>query len=155
MGEVYLAHDTSLRRSVAVKLLPAQLADSTDSIGRIEREACAASSLNHPNILSASAHIYLGAEYAHSGDRARAQAILKRLQSNRSYVSPGELAILYAALGQREQAFSGYRPGVRRSAPGFAAGGIDSASRAALERARICAWTLAHPSRNQTAIATT
>jgi serine/threonine protein kinase/Tfp pilus assembly protein PilF len=52
MGEVYLAHDTSLRRSAAIKLLPAHLADSTDSIGRIEREACAASSLNHPNILT-------------------------------------------------------------------------------------------------------
>jgi TolB-like protein/Flp pilus assembly protein TadD len=55
---------------------------------------------------SASAQIYLGAAYAHSGDRARAQAILKRLQASRSYVSPGELAILYAALGQREQAFT-------------------------------------------------
>lgn len=55
---------------------------------------------------SASAQIYLGAAYAHSGDRARAQAILERLQASRSYVSPGELAILYAALGQREQAFT-------------------------------------------------
>ena len=55
---------------------------------------------------SASAQIYLGAAYAHSGGRARAQAILKRLQTSTSYVSPGELAILYAALGQEEQAFT-------------------------------------------------
>lgn len=55
---------------------------------------------------SASAQIYLGAAYAHAGDRAQAQAILKRLQTSNSYVSSGELAVLYAALGQEEQAFT-------------------------------------------------
>ncbi|MDQ3063836.1 MAG: protein kinase [Acidobacteriota bacterium] len=49
--------------------------------------------------------IYLGAAYAKSGERGRAQAILKRLETSGSYVSPGELAILYAALGEQEQAF--------------------------------------------------
>jgi tetratricopeptide (TPR) repeat protein len=54
---------------------------------------------------SPSAQIYLGAAYAHAGDRPRAQAILKRLESGERYVSPGELPVLYIALGQREQAF--------------------------------------------------
>jgi serine/threonine protein kinase/tetratricopeptide (TPR) repeat protein len=52
-----------------------------------------------------STQIYLGAAYARAGDRQRAQAILKRLESGERYVSPGELPVLYIALGQREQAF--------------------------------------------------
>ena len=50
--------------------------------------------------------IYLGAAYAKSGDRARAQAILKQLETAENHVSPGELAILYAALGDKEKAFA-------------------------------------------------
>jgi serine/threonine protein kinase/Tfp pilus assembly protein PilF len=55
--------------------------------------------------------IYLGAAYARAGDRQRAQAILKRLESGKSYVSPAELAVLYAALGEREQAFKSLEKG--------------------------------------------
>ena len=54
---------------------------------------------------SPSAQIYLGTASAQSGDRARAQAILQRLEASKSYVSPGELAILYTALGQSARAF--------------------------------------------------
>lgn len=50
--------------------------------------------------------IYLGALYAKAGERVKAQEILKRLQTSKEYVSPGELAVLYAALGEREQAFA-------------------------------------------------
>jgi serine/threonine protein kinase/Tfp pilus assembly protein PilF len=50
--------------------------------------------------------IYLGALYAKAGERVKAQEILKRLQTSNEYVSPGELAVLYAALGEREQAFA-------------------------------------------------
>lgn len=50
--------------------------------------------------------IYLGAAYAKAGERKRAQAMLKRLETSKTYVSPGELAVLYAALGEREQAFA-------------------------------------------------
>jgi eukaryotic-like serine/threonine-protein kinase len=53
-----------------------------------------------------SLQISLGAAYAQAGARARAQAILQQLQKSRSYVSPGELAALYAALGEREQALA-------------------------------------------------
>jgi len=52
MGEVYLAHDATLRRSVAIKLVPGDLAEDKDRFRRLEQEAYAASSLNHPNILT-------------------------------------------------------------------------------------------------------
>jgi serine/threonine protein kinase len=50
MGEVYQAHDLKLRRDVAVKLLSTALATSKEHLLRFEREARAASALNHPHI---------------------------------------------------------------------------------------------------------
>src|SRR5262252_5048162 len=50
MGEVYRARDPRLERSVAVKILPAHLAEKPDAAERFEREARTISSLNHPNI---------------------------------------------------------------------------------------------------------
>jgi serine/threonine-protein kinase len=52
MGEVYLAHDLTLRRKVALKVLRADLTAKSDLLQRFEREAFAASCLNHPNILT-------------------------------------------------------------------------------------------------------
>ncbi|MDQ3254169.1 MAG: serine/threonine protein kinase, partial [Acidobacteriota bacterium] len=52
MGEVYLAHDTRLKRSVALKLLPSEWTRNEDRVRRFEKEANAASALNHPNILT-------------------------------------------------------------------------------------------------------
>ncbi|HEY6140599.1 MAG TPA: protein kinase [Thermoanaerobaculia bacterium] len=50
MGEVWRAHDTRLDRSVAIKLLPAELAHNAQLKARFEREAKTISQLNHPNI---------------------------------------------------------------------------------------------------------
>ena len=50
MGEVYRARDTRLDRSVAIKVLPAHLSSSPDLKLRLEREARAISSLQHPHI---------------------------------------------------------------------------------------------------------
>ena len=50
MGEVYKATDTRLDRTVAIKVLPAHVADDPDLRQRFEREAKTISSLNHPHI---------------------------------------------------------------------------------------------------------
>jgi serine/threonine protein kinase/Tol biopolymer transport system component len=52
MGEVYLAQDQTLERSVALKILPPELVRSEDRVRRFVREAKSASSLNHPNIVT-------------------------------------------------------------------------------------------------------
>ena len=54
MGEVYRATDTTLGREVAIKVLPAEVAQDPERLARFEREAKLLASLNHSNI----AHVY-------------------------------------------------------------------------------------------------
>ena len=51
MANVYLAYDTILNRDVAVKILRGDLANDEKFVRRFQREALAASSLSHPNIV--------------------------------------------------------------------------------------------------------
>src|SRR5437764_4246092 len=50
MGEVYRATDSNLKRSVAIKVLPALVAGDADRLARFQREAEVLAALNHPNI---------------------------------------------------------------------------------------------------------
>ena len=68
MGIVYLAHDTRLDRTVALKSLPGDVADDPERLRRFEREAKLLASLNHPNI----AVIY---DIAEGADRRRYLAL--------------------------------------------------------------------------------
>src|SRR2546426_10349355 len=52
MGEVYRARDAKLDRDVAIKVLPASVANDADALSRFEREAKAVGGLSHPNILA-------------------------------------------------------------------------------------------------------
>ena len=69
MGEVYLARDARLERNVAIKVLPAEFTTNSDRVRRFEREAKAASALNHPNIITiyevgeAAGSHYIATEY--------------------------------------------------------------------------------------------
>src|SRR5580765_3561964 len=51
MGEVYRARDPRLKRDIAIKVLPADVALSPDRLARLEREATTVAGLNHPNIV--------------------------------------------------------------------------------------------------------
>lgn len=78
MGEVYRAKDTKLEREVAIKVLPAALAQDPERLARFEREAKVLASLNHPNI----AQIY-GIEESSSG-----RALLMELVPGQTLQTP-------------------------------------------------------------------
>jgi serine/threonine protein kinase/tetratricopeptide (TPR) repeat protein len=52
MGQVFVAEDTRLKREVALKILPAGMADNPDRRERFQREAEAVAALSHPNIVT-------------------------------------------------------------------------------------------------------
>lgn len=54
MGEVYRAHDATLKGDVAIKVLPETVARDPERLARFQREAQSLAALNHPNI----AHIH-------------------------------------------------------------------------------------------------
>ena len=52
MGEVYRAEDQTLKREVALKILPSELTSDADRLARFRREAESLAALSHPNIVT-------------------------------------------------------------------------------------------------------
>ena len=83
MGEVYLAEDATLRRKVALKLLPERFSADAERVRRFQREARAASALNHPNIITiyeigqADQRHYIATEFI-EGETLRSRIISER-----------------------------------------------------------------------------
>jgi Tol biopolymer transport system component len=84
MGEVYRARDTKLDRDVAVKVLPADLANDPEALSRLEREARAVAQLSHPNILAIH-------DFGRQGDTAYAVMELLEGETLRARLEQGAL----------------------------------------------------------------
>jgi eukaryotic-like serine/threonine-protein kinase len=89
MGQVYRAEDTKLGREIAVKLLPAGVADDEEAKRRFAQEARAASALNHPHIItiydigSDGSHEFIAMEYV-EGESLRDVLSRERVEIKRA-----------------------------------------------------------------------
>jgi tetratricopeptide (TPR) repeat protein len=102
MGEVYLAQDTTLRRLVAIKLLPEEFTRDDSRLRRFEREAHAASTLNHPNILTIheigehEGHHFIATEYV-EGESLRQRLARTRMEIREALDVAQQMAAALAA----------------------------------------------------------
>jgi eukaryotic-like serine/threonine-protein kinase len=91
MGEVYRARDTKLNREVAIKVLPAAMAQDSERMARFQREAQVLASLNHPNIASIYGLEDSGGVRALVMELVEGQTLAERLKSG---AMPTEEALL-------------------------------------------------------------
>ena len=80
MGKVYRGFDSTLRRSVAIKLLPPELVADPSRLSRFTQEACAASAMNHPNVVT----VYDIGEDRLDGDQDQVRYIAMELVEGRT-----------------------------------------------------------------------
>ena len=106
MGEIYRAHDTRLGRDVALKTLPVSLARDPARVARLEREARAASALNHPHIVTvyefgeAGEHRYIVMELV-EGDSVRALLSSGDISADRILAIAAQVADALAAAHEK------------------------------------------------------
>jgi hypothetical protein len=94
MGEVYRAHDARFGRDVAIKLLPAAFAHDEGRLARFEREARAAGSLNHPNVVTVHDFGCEGGAPYLVLELLRGETLRERMEKSR--IAPAK-AVAYAA----------------------------------------------------------
>ncbi len=94
MGEVWLARQQSLARTVAVKLLPPRLAKDPEFVTRFEKEATALAALSHPNIIQIIDRGVAGEDYYFVMEYVEGRSLREMLGMNRLAPQQG-LRILY------------------------------------------------------------
>jgi len=105
MGEVYLAEDSRLHRQVALKVLPRTIASDTDHFGRFEREAYAASALNHPNILTIHEFGTAGETHFIASEFVQGETLRERL--GRAHLTTNEILDITIQIASALQAAHG------------------------------------------------
>ncbi|MBL7185375.1 MAG: serine/threonine-protein kinase [Phycisphaerae bacterium] len=117
MGVVYLAHDSKLDRSVAIKSLPAELLENTTARTRFGREGRVLASLNHPNIatiyeelLEAEGVGYLVLEYV-PGQTLAERIAGKRLKPQEALLIAQQIAEAVSAAHEHDVVHRDLKPG--------------------------------------------
>src|SRR5262249_52470059 len=116
MGEVYLARDTRLDRSVAIKSLPRDFTGDPDRVARFQREAKVLASLNHPNIAAIhgleefDGHRYLVLEYV-EGENLAARLKRGSVPLDEALVIAGQIAAAPEAAHEKGIIHRDLKPG--------------------------------------------
>ena len=125
MGEVYLARDLELDRTVAIKILPETLASDQQRLQRFIQEARAASALNHPHILTIYEIGVTGSSRFIATEFIDGETLRQRINSGLNLAEALEIAIQVGsalsaahAAGEKELAFTWLERGLAAGAIG-------------------------------------
>ena len=110
MGEVYRARDTSLKRDVALKILPESFAADAERLARFQREAEVLASLNHPNIAAIHGLKNPAASSALVMELVEGEDLADRIARGRDPAGRGAADRETDRRGPRSRARAGHRP---------------------------------------------